>query len=99
MTGADPVITLAGNLDDHLGSGSPAAFPETPFVRIANGAAEPIDSHRGDPELPADAGPALEEVTGAPGNDAVERDPERLDTVRSRHRERVARAFGPAPGA
>ena len=51
MAQADLVITLGRKLDYQLGFGSPAAFPNARFLRIADNASELIDNRRGSPEI------------------------------------------------
>lgn len=98
MSQADLVITLGRKLDYQLAFGSPAVFPEAKFLRIADTAGELIDNRRGEPEILADVGLALDALSDALANDAGARDTDWLDGLRSKHRERVSRgASGDAP--
>ncbi|MDX1709677.1 MAG: thiamine pyrophosphate-binding protein [Rhodovibrionaceae bacterium] len=98
MSQADLVITLGRKLDYQLAYGSPAVFPEARFLRIADTTGELVDNRRGNPEILADVGLALEEITAALAKDAGERDQAWLDGLREKHRERVAKgAETPAP--
>ena len=97
MAQTDLVITLGRKLDYQIGFGSPAVFPEARFLRIADTAGELIDNRRGQPEILADVGLALEALTEALGNDAGPRDTGWLDGLRAKHRERIAKGAD-APG-
>ncbi len=92
MTQADLVITLGRRLDYQLGFGSPAVFGDARFLRIADTAGELIDNRRGDPELLASVGPALEAITEAlaarGGNGEI--DTTWADGLRAAHDERLA---------
>lgn len=96
MTEADLVITLGRKLDYQLGFGSPAVFPNARFLRIADTAGELIDNRRGEPEILATVGPALEALVDALANDAGERDGEWADGLREKHRQRIAKGAGAA---
>ncbi|MEZ5846151.1 MAG: thiamine pyrophosphate-binding protein [Geminicoccaceae bacterium] len=91
MSGADLVITLGRKLDYQLAYGSPAVYGDARFMRIADTAGELIDNRRGDPEMLADVGLALDALADGLGNDPGERDGEWLDMLRGRQRERTAR--------
>lgn len=102
MAQADLVITLGRKLDYQLGFGSPAVFPEAKFLRIADTSGELLDNRRGDPEILADVGLALEAITKELGNDGGTRDAAWLDGLRNKHRERIAKGAavrGPKTGA
>ncbi len=79
MRDADLVITVGRQLDYQLAYGSPAAFPNARFVRIADHAGELIDNRRGEVELLAD--PALTLTALA---DAVAPHPEWRDGLREK---------------
>ena len=70
MQQADLVVTVGRKLDYQLGYGSPAAFPNARFVRIAEHAAERRDNRPGDVAIGGDAAAALgalaEALRGAP---------------------------------
>ncbi len=98
MAEADLVITLGRKLDYQLGYGSPAVFPLARFLRIADTAGELIDNRRGQPEILAPVDVALERLSDALGNDGGERDTAWSDSLRTRHRERIAKGRSePAP--
>jgi thiamine pyrophosphate-dependent acetolactate synthase large subunit-like protein len=102
MAGADLVVTLGRKLDYQVAFGSPAVFPDARFLRIADTPGELIDNRRGEPEILADVGLALDAITEALGNDTGARDTAWLDGLRARHRDRIARGEsrkGPARGA
>jgi acetolactate synthase I/II/III large subunit len=65
MSEADLVIVVGRKLDYQLGYGSPAVFPNAKFLRIADHADELRDNRRGEVELLADAGLALEALAFA----------------------------------
>ncbi len=71
MQQADLVLTLGRRLDFQLAYGSPAVFGDARFVRIADTPGELRDNRRGDVEILADCGAALEAIIAA----AVERVP------------------------
>src|SRR6478752_7157046 len=72
MSEADVVVTLGRRLDFQLAYGSPAVFGAARFVRIADVAAELRDNRRGDVEVLADCGRALEATVAAcVGKEAV----------------------------
>lgn len=101
MAQADLVITLGRKLDYQVGFGSPAVFPEARFLRIADTSGELIDNRRGQPEILADVGLALDALAEALGNDAGARDAGWLEGLRAKHRERIAKGAtdpGPATG-
>jgi len=102
MAQADLVITIGRKLDYQLGYGSPAVFPAARFVRIADTAGELVDNRRGEPELLASVDLALDALTEALGGDGGTRDSDWLDGLRSKHRERIAKALevaGPQRGS
>ncbi len=99
MAQADLVITLGRKLDYQLGFGSPAAFPNAQFLRIADNASELIDNRRGSPEILADVALTLDAIVDELGNDQGARDTNWLDTLRTKHRERIAQGQKNAPPA
>ena len=99
MAETDLVITLGRKLDYQLAFGSPAVFGEARFLRIADHAGELIDNRRGQPEILADVGLALDALAAALGNDAGERDRQWADGLRAGHARRIKRGgAAPAPG-
>ncbi len=99
MAKADLVITLGRKLDYQLGFGSPAAFPNARFLRIADNASELIDNRRGSPEILADVVLTLDAIVDELGDDQGTRDTNWLDTLRNKHHERIARGQESAPPA
>ncbi|MYI89026.1 MAG: thiamine pyrophosphate-binding protein, partial [Gammaproteobacteria bacterium] len=99
MAQADLVITLGRKLDYQLGFGSPAAFPNARFLRIADNASELIDNRRGSPEILADVALTLDAIVHELGDDQGTRDTNWLDALRHKHRERIARGQKSAPPA
>ncbi len=91
MAQADLVITLGRKLDYQLGFGSPAAFPNARFLRIADNASELIDNRRGSPEILADVALTLDAIVDELGDNQGTRDTTWLDALRNKHRERIAR--------
>ena len=101
MGQADLVITLGRKLDYQVAFGSPAVFPEAKFLRIADTAGELVDNRRGEPEILADVGLALDAICAALGNDVGARDGVWLSGLRGKHRERIAKGAeksGPLKG-
>ncbi len=99
MAQADLVITLGRKLDYQLGFGSPAAFPNAQFLRIADNASELIDNRRGSPEILADVALTLDAIVDELGNDQGTRDTNWMDVLRDKHRNRVAQGEKSAPPA
>ncbi|HVF64309.1 MAG TPA: thiamine pyrophosphate-binding protein [Casimicrobiaceae bacterium] len=91
MTEADVVCTVGRRLDFQLAYGSPAVFGGARFVRVADIAGEMRDNRRGDVELLASCGPALDAIVQAAGTriSAVDRD--WIRGLRLRHEERAAK--------
>ena len=65
MQEADLVLVVGRKLDYQMGYGSPAVFPSAKFVRIADHADELRDNRRGEVEILADAGLALQALADA----------------------------------
>ena len=97
MAQADLVITLGRKLDYQLGFGSPAAFPNAKFLRIADNASELIDNRRGSPEILADVALTLDAIVDELGDDQGTRDTNWLNALRNKHRKRIARGAKSAP--
>ncbi len=91
MGEADVVLTVGRRLDFQLAYGSPAVFGAARFVRIADVAAELRDNRRGDVELLADCGRALEAIVGVAAGRASAADAAWRTDLRRRHEERVAK--------
>jgi acetolactate synthase-1/2/3 large subunit len=88
---ADVVLTVGRRLDFQLAYGSPAIFGPAKFVRIADAAAELRDNRRGDVELLADCGVALEAIVGAANGRASAIDRTWATDLRAQHEERTAK--------
>jgi acetolactate synthase-1/2/3 large subunit len=91
MGEADVVLTVGRRLDFQLAYGSPAIFGEARFVRIADVASELRDNRRGEVELFASCGPALEGIVEAAGGRATAIDREWARSLRARHVERASK--------
>ena len=65
MQEADLVLVVGRKLDYQMGYGSPAVFKNARFVRIADHADELRDNRRGEVELLADAGLAMQALAAA----------------------------------
>ena len=99
MQDADLVLVVGRKLDYQMGYGSPAVFPQARFLRVADHADELRDNRRGEVELLADAGLALQALADAlgapsPALDSAWTQALRADHVRraTRHAEALARA-------
>ena len=99
MHDADLVLVVGRKLDYQMGYGSPAVFPQARFLRVADHADELRDNRRGEVELLADAGLALQALADAlgapsPALDSAWTQALRADHVRraTRHAEALARA-------
>ncbi|MDJ0628319.1 MAG: thiamine pyrophosphate-binding protein [Rhodobacter sp.] len=91
MGQADLVITLGRKLDYQLGYGSPAVFRDAGFIRVADTAAELVDNRRGQPEIFADVGLALNALSDALGSDAGMLDQDWAGALRRKHGDRIAK--------
>jgi acetolactate synthase-1/2/3 large subunit len=89
MGEADVVLTVGRRLDFQLAYGSPAVFGAARFVRIGDVPGEERDNRRGDPEIHASVGPALDAIMHAAGSRAPAVEPAWIDGLRARHRERA----------
>src|SRR6186997_1444998 len=90
MTDADVVLLIGRKLDYQVGYGSPAVFPNARFIRISDNPGELIDNRRGQPELLASPHLVLEAMVTAAGNREGGIDRAWADSLRKRHRERIA---------
>ncbi len=97
MSEADMVLVVGRKLDYQLGYGSPAVFPKARFLRVADTAGELVDNRRGDPEILATPGLALDAIVEAAGNTAPAVDRTWTEGLRIRHLERSANGRTPAP--
>jgi acetolactate synthase-1/2/3 large subunit len=101
MNDADVVLLIGRKLDYQVAYGSPAVFPHARFVRLADAPGELIDNRRGNPELYATPELALKAMVAAAGNREPAVDKAWADSLRKKHRDRVAAAAtkkGPATG-
>jgi acetolactate synthase-1/2/3 large subunit len=86
MAEADLVLTVGRKLDYQLGYGSPAAFPNARFVRIAEFAGERDDNRPGAAAIGGDVATALAMLAQA--IDHVQRDTSWRDALHAKHVER-----------
>lgn len=90
---ADVVVTLGRRLDFQLAYGSPAVFGDARFVRIADAPSELRDNRRGEVELLADPGAALQAITDAAGDRQSGVDRAWADELREQQARRAARLY------
>ncbi|MEI8304590.1 MAG: thiamine pyrophosphate-binding protein [Burkholderiales bacterium] len=90
MGQADLVITIGRRLDFQLAYGSPAIFGGARFLRIADCAAELRDNRRGEVELLASTGLALEAILEAAGEREPATDIAWASALRAQHEHRSA---------
>jgi acetolactate synthase-1/2/3 large subunit len=100
MQEADLVLVVGRKLDYQMAYGSPAVFKQARFVRVADHADELRDNRRGEVELLADCGLALNALAKA----LVDEPPTALDTawtsaLRAEHVKRAARHAEAMAGA
>lgn len=88
MAGADVVVTVGRRLDYQLGYGSPAAFPDARFIRVAAFAGERDDNRPGDASVAGDVPLSLAALTQAVRANSSTCDPTWRDALRARHVER-----------
>ena len=96
MSEADVVLLIGRKLDYQVGYGSPAVFPQARFIRIADSPGELVDNRRGQPELLASPDLALDAMLKRAGNREPGLDRAWADSMRRRHRERMAKAAAKA---
>jgi acetolactate synthase-1/2/3 large subunit len=89
MGEADLVLTVGRKLDYQLGYGSPAAFPDARFVRIAQFAGERDDNRPGDAAIAGDVAAALDMLAQAVARN--KRDTSWRDALHAKHVERSRR--------
>lgn len=99
MQEADLAIVVGRKLDYQLGYGSPAVFPRARFLRIADCWEELRENRRGEVELLADPGRALEALTAAIGDRSPQLDSEWTQHLRAEHEQRSARHLAELDGA
>jgi len=91
MTEADTVFVIGRKLDYQLGYGSPAVFPKARFIRLADTPGELIDNRRGEPEIFATPGLALDAIVTEAGNRSPAVDRTWTEGLQKRHRDRSAK--------
>ncbi len=91
MQEADVVLVVGRKLDYQLAYGSPAVFKHARFVRIADHADELRDNRRGEVELLADAGLAMDALAEAIGSPAATLDTAWTTALRAEHVKRAAK--------
>lgn len=89
MGAADVVVTVGRRLDFQLAYGSPAVFGNARFVRIADVTAELRDNRRGDAEVLADCGLALDAIVAAARGRTPAADREWAASLRTQHEARA----------
>ena len=103
MAEADLVVTVGRKLDYQLGYGSPAAFPNARFIRIAAHAGERDDNRAGDASIAGDVASSLAMLAEAMPTGVASRDTGWRDALHARHVERsrkyLASLATTAPGA
>jgi acetolactate synthase-1/2/3 large subunit len=85
MGEADVVLTVGRRLDFQLAYGSPAVFGNARFVRIGDVPGELRDNRRGEVELYASIGPALDAIAAAAGGREPAADRAWTRDLRERH--------------
>lgn len=90
MRDADLVISVGRKLDYQVAYGSPVAFPNARWIRIGDNAEELRENRRGQVELFADAGLALDALSAAMPA-ARKRDAAWSEALRAEHVRRAAR--------
>ena len=88
---ADTVLTVGRRLDFQLAYGSPAIFGNAAFIRIADTPGELRDNRRGEVEILADCGAAMEALVNALRERSSSLDRGWVDGVRDQHVARVAK--------
>ncbi len=91
MQEADLVLVVGRKLDYQMGYGSPAVFKQAKFIRIADHADELRDNRRGEVELLADAGLALEALADALKSPSAALDTAWTAALRAEHVKRAAK--------
>jgi thiamine pyrophosphate-dependent acetolactate synthase large subunit-like protein len=97
MGEADLVVTVGRKLDYQLGYGSPAAFPNARFVRVAEHAGERDDNRPGDAAIAGDVAAAMTMLAAALSRSP--RDTGWRDGLHAKHAERSARYVAALAGA
>jgi acetolactate synthase-1/2/3 large subunit len=91
MQEADVVLVLGRKLDYQLGYGSPVAFPQARFIRISDTADELIDNRRGEVEVLASVGPALDAIVACAAGRSSAVDAEWTSAIAAGQADRTAR--------
>ena len=88
MGQADLVVTVGRRLDFQLAYGSPAVFGDAKFLRIADTASELTDNRRGEVELFATPGLALQAIIAAASDRSPATESGWTVNLRAKHEER-----------
>ncbi len=91
MGAADVVVTVGRRLDFQLAYGSPAIFGKARFVRLADVTAELRDNRRGEVEILADCGLALDAIVAAAGGRTPAVDRAWASGLRAQHEARAGK--------
>jgi acetolactate synthase I/II/III large subunit len=91
MTEADTVFVIGRKLDYQVGYGSPAVFPNSRFIRLADTPGELIDNRRGEPEIYATPALALDAILTTASNRKPTVDRAWTEGLQKRHRDRSAK--------
>jgi acetolactate synthase I/II/III large subunit len=91
MTEADTVFVIGRKLDYQVGYGSPAVFPNSRFIRLADTPGELIDNRRGEPEIYATPALALDAILTTASNRKPAVDRAWTEGLQKRHRDRSAK--------
>jgi acetolactate synthase-1/2/3 large subunit len=88
MSEADLVLTVGRRLDYQLGYGSPAAFPNARFIRIAASAGERDDNRPGEASLAGDVAASVAALADAARGKPATRGTAWRDALHAKHLER-----------
>ena len=91
MSQADVILTLGRKLDFQLAYGSPAVFGQAQWLRIADCASELRDNRRGEVEVLADVGTALEAMLHRVGDRPSACDRQWAKGLREQHLARASK--------
>ncbi len=91
LSDSDCVVTLGRRLDFQLAFGSPAVFGDAKFVRIGDAPGDLRDNRRGEVELFADVGAALEAIVAKAGDRPSQVDRTWAGALRKKHEERATK--------
>jgi acetolactate synthase-1/2/3 large subunit len=91
MQEADLVVVVGRKLDYQTGYGSPAVYPHARFIRIADNGDELRDNRRGEVEILASTGAALDALAAASGKPSPALDIGWARSLRAEHERRAAK--------